>query len=296
MTDKNVLNENRPFYDYLFINAKNYKFKTWKECFPDNKVNIRKLLFNKNWDPFFDLIEKKSYFNEMNKLLSDYIANGKIILPYAELVFNIFNVLSPKDIKVVFLGQDPYPGMKQMYDKIIPQAMGFSFSVPLNYPKPMSLNNIFGNLLDYKHIEKIPDTGCLIMWVLQGCFMLNSSLTTFFSEMNAHKKLWEKFTNDLLEYLNDNFKNIIFLAWGKSAHMMCQKIDPYKHYIITSSHPSPMSFNKNFTGLTYSKNKNKFEKKEVTYPSFNKVDHFGRINEYLKKKNKTPIIWDLFNF
>lgn len=285
---------NRPLTDYIFANVNNYSFKTWQQCFPDNKIKLRSLIFNSAWYEFFDIVEKKAYFKRMESILSDYLSKSdEIILPYAELVFNILNILSPKQIKVVICGQDPYPGVNKINDKLIPQAMGFSFSVPLNYPKPDSLKNIYENLFEFGHISKIPDNGCLSFWVLQGCFMMNATFTTFYTKKNVHRNLWKCFTDDLLAYINMKCKNIVFVAWGKDAHILCQNIDPYKHHIITSSHPSPLGYEKTFSGFAYGKFKNLKDRKMVTYPSFKSTDHFGRINNYLKSINKTEIIWNL---
>lgn len=284
----------RPLTDYIFTDVNKYSFKTWSQCFPDNKITLRSLIFNPAWYDFFDIIEKKPYFVTMEKKLANYLVNDDTILPFAELVFNALNILSPKQIKVVFIGQDPYPGAEKINNKLIPQAMGFSFSVPLNYPKPLSLANIYQNLLDFGHIKKIPNTGCLSYWVLQGCLMLNAYLTTIYTKKKEHTAIWKNFTDDLIMYINNKCDNIVFVAWGGDAHMLCQKIDPYKHHIMTTSHPSPLGYDKTLNGYAYGKFKNPSDKKRVVYPTFKSTDHFGRINSHLKSINKREIIWDLF--
>lgn len=279
---------------YNFANVNNYDFKTWKQCFPNNKVSLRSMVFNSGWDDFFDIIESKPYYPRLEEILSDCITQkNKIVIPYPELVFNTLNTLSPQQIKVVIIGQDPYIGSMVINNKEIPQAMGFSFSVPLDYPKPPSLNNIYQNLLDFGHIPKMPDYGCLSFWVMQGCFMINASFTTFLGRKNAHKNMWKNFTDDLLMYINDQCENVVFAVWGADAHYLCINIDPYKHHIITSSHPSPLGFNKELNGFVYGKTKKSNERKRVTYSSFRSTDHFGRINSYLKSHHKIEIFWDL---
>lgn len=275
--------------DYIFANTNTYSFKTWHQCFSDKKVNLRALVFNPTWYEFFDIIETKPYYEGMERILSKILTkNNESILPHAELVFNMLNMLSPKRIKVVIMGQDPYPGISKIDGKSIPQAMGFSFSVPLNFPKPPSLDNIYKNLLEFKHVAKIPESGCLSYWILQGCFMVNASFTTIHTKKNVHKEIWKNFTDDLLTYINNNCTNVVFAVWGSEAHKICQNIDPLRHHIITSSHPSPLAYDKTFSGLSYGKNK-----KQVTYQPFKSIDHFGKINDYLKTVNKREIIWDL---
>lgn len=285
----------RPVSDYLFADAETYSFKSWGQCFPNNKVSLRSLVTNPAWNEFFDIVEQKPYFKGMERILSDYVAAKKeTILPYAELTFNSLNVLSPHQIKVVITGQDPYFNVNKINDVSIPQAMGFSFSVPKNYPKPPSLQNIYKNLEDFGHVKKKPESGCLAYWVAQGCFMINAAFTTFFGKPNAHKDLWRDFTNDLLAYVNTKCENIVFLVWGAFAHNLCINIDPYKHHIITSSHPSPLAVDKTFNGYIYGKSKNPRDRKPASYSSFKSTDHFGRVNTYLASVNKPQILWDLF--
>lgn len=284
----------RKLTDYIFANVSTYNFKSWKECFPTNKIKLRSLIFNPKWNHFFDIIENKPYFKRMEEILSDILVKNKqTMVPHAELVFNSFNILSPFQIKAVFIGQDPYTDIKKINKMDIPQAMGFSFSVPFGYPKPPSLSNIYSNMIDFNHLKSMPTTGCLSYWIIQGCFMINAALTTFFGVKNAHSTIWKSFTEDLLNYLNNEFEDLIFVVWGKPAHLLCQSIDPKKHRIITSSHPSPMSFTNTFTGTSYGTFKNPRDKKIITYPSFKSVDHFGKINDFLPKGKK--ILWDLLD-
>lgn len=286
----------RPITDYIFADANYYAFKTWKDCFPDNMVNLRSLIFNPSWYEFFNMVEKKPYYREIEKILSDYLDKGKdTILPYAELVFNSLNVLSPKNIKVVFIGQDPYPDVIKIGNKYIPQAMGFSFSVPKNFPKPPSLNNIYENLVEFGHIHKIPESGCLAPWILQGCFMINAAFTTFYGRKNSHRTIWRNFTIDLLSYINQICKNLVFLVWGKDAHMLCLDINPQSHMIITSSHPSPLSYDKVLHGYVYGESKFPGERTRAIYQPFKSVDHFGRMNKYLTSVGKSEIFLDILD-
>jgi uracil-DNA glycosylase len=130
------------------------------------------------------------------------------------------------------------------------------------------------------------------MWLLQGCLMINSALTTIHTKIGAHQATWKDFTVDLIKYINAKCQNVVFLAWGKHAHTLCLHIDPSRHKIITSSHPSPMSVTNTMSGKSYHLDPSK--RKDVTYPSFQSTNHFGEANEFLKSKGKIPIIWDLF--
>ena len=279
---------------YMFINANYYNFKSWDKCFPDGNVSLRSLVKNPEWDEFFDSVESKEYFKQIELELGNYIIkeSKKTILPYAELTFNIFNILSPSKIKVIIIGQDPYISTNNIKNKEVPQATGFSFSVPLNYGKlPPSLVNIYNNLVKYGHMEKLPEHGSLTYWILQGCFLMNASFTTFRGLSNAHSKIWEKFTQDLLLYINNKCSNVVFLVWGKFAHNLCMNINANKHHLITSSHPSPYSVSNTFMGKKYITDKNN-KNNDMLYPSFNDTDHFHLVNKYLESKSRDGILWN----
>ena len=269
--------KSKPLTTYMFVDINNYKFKSWNNYFSDGNVDIYKLLFNPTWNNFFT--EASKHVTSVESELTGFLKNNKSdkIVPPPELVFNIFNILNLSKIQVVILGQDPYQNDKW--------ATGFSFSIPLGIDSTSSLNNIYNNLIKYKHIETKPKCGCLTGWVLQGCFMLNAALTTFVSKSNAHRKTWFNFTKQLMTYINDNCNNCVFLAWGADAFKMCDKIDRNKHHVIASSHPSGYSYNNTFTGT--------LNGTSTVYPSFESIDHFGLANKYLVQNKKKEIIWDL---
>jgi uracil-DNA glycosylase len=288
--DKNIgINEH---IKYIFPSVKNYSFKPWDKVFSDNKVKLNELIFNTEWFDFFENVSQKKYFSNIEKILSKCVSNKQTIVPYPDLMFSALNMLSPKKINVVILGQDPYFNVDKINNQIIPQAMGCSFSVCLGYPKPPSLKNIYQNLLKFGHITEIPDSGNLSAWVLQGCLLINSAFTTIHGKANAHQLTWTDFSKDLIKYISSVCENVVFMAWGKNAHTLCLNVDPNKHKIITSSHPSPYSFTATMSGSSYGfDNKNR---KQVTYPSFNDTNHFGEANEFLESKKKNQILWNLF--
>jgi len=272
----------------LTISVDNYQFLSWKECFPNDHVDLRALLYNPSWNDFFDLIEKKPYYKNMLRILDGYMKGKQQMVPPPNLVFNACNITPLKHIKVVIMGQDPYFNSNIYNGMDIPQAMGCSFSVPFGYKAPPSLDNIYNNLVDFGHVKTKPVSGCLLGWILQGCFMINSSFTTFLGKANQHVQLWEKFTEDLILYLNDNCEKIVFLAWGANAIKLCSKIDHKKHHIIYSSHPSGFSFMATVKGRTPNGH-------DIIHPSFKSTDHFGKTNEYLKANGKKPILWDMID-
>lgn len=239
--------------DKVIINCDD-KFISWKKRF--DYCNVKKLLINRDWDIFFSTIN----FELINKTLENDRFHLKIVPP-PDLVFYPLNRLSPKKIKVIILGQSPYDNG---------EAMGASFSVPNGCPIPSSLRNIYRNLIKFGHLEFMPSHGFLGSWITQGVLMINCAFTGIIGNGNYYTKIWNDFTEALLNYLNENYKNLIFLVWGSFARKAVNVIDGNKHYLLISDHPSGRTRNSNFMNN----------------------DHFGKTNMILKKLRKRQIKWD----
>lgn len=196
-------------------------------------------------------------------LRSEYQA-GESVYPPANQIFNAFNLTPLSNLKVVILGQDPYHGAGQ--------AMGLSFSVPKTIPKPPSLNNILKEMAD--DIGTLPSAhGDLTSWASQGVLLLNSTLTVQQANAGSHQgKGWEQFTDTVIEVINKQTENTVFILWGSYAKKKGKYIDTDKHLILTAVHPSPLSANRG--GFFGSK-------------------PFSKANSYLQLHGKTAIDWQL---
>jgi uracil-DNA glycosylase len=165
-----------------------------------------------------------------------------------------------KQVRVVILGQDPYPTEGQ--------ALGLAFGVPQATEKlPPTLINIC------KEVEA--DTGNVVTdltlrsWARQGVLLLNTALTTEVGKMFAHGNLgWSPFTDQIISTLSAKRRNLVFVLWGKKAEAKLSLIDQDKHKVLIAGHPSPMSV-KLFTGCR----------------------HFSKTNKYLQKHGFSTIQW-----
>ncbi|MGI1794108.1 uracil-DNA glycosylase [Acinetobacter variabilis] len=188
----------------------------------------------------------------------------KVIYPPNHLIFNALNTTPLDRVKVVIIGQDPYHGPNQ--------AHGLSFSVQKGVALPPSLRNIFHELHNDLGV-KIPIHGDLTHWAEQGVLLLNAVLTVEAAQPTSHQKRgWEEFTDHVIDVLNEQRENIVFILWGAYAQRKGQRIDQNKHLVLKAAHPSPLSANRGgFFGC--------------------KV--FSKTNNYLKQHGIEPIDWQL---
>jgi len=221
---------------------------------------------NKSWLEHLENEFNQSYMQELKEFLLIEKQQGKTILPPPSHWFNALNSLSFETLKVVILGQDPYPTEGH--------AHGLCFSVlPEVKPLPKSLLNINKELLDDIGIDN-SHTGYLQQWADQGVLLLNSVLTVEKGNANAHQgKGWEQFTDAIINSININSNDVVFILWGAYAQKKGMLIDSDKHYILKSAHPSPLSAYRGFFGSK----------------------PFSKTNAYLIKNGKTPINWALDN-
>ena len=256
------------------LSASKYKFERWNKKFPRNvNVKFSELYVESSWKQFFKSINDIKGFEPIEKMLTS--EKDDDIFPYPDMLFDAFNMTPLNTIKVVFVGQDPYHSAALYEKRMIPHAMGLSFSVPVGLKIPSSLDNIFKNLLKYKHITKIPTHGNLFSWSAQGCLMLNAGLTVPKGVPSGHSKYWAWFSNQIIKYISDHLKHVVFVLWGDFAAKKLPLIDVDKHEAIITSHPSGLSCTKPLGN----------------YPAFSDYDHFGEINKLVKKFGMRTILW-----
>lgn len=203
---------------------------------------------------------QKPYFQN----LRDFVKNeyqSSTIYPPGKLIFNAFDTTPFDDVKVVILGQDPYHGTNQ--------ANGLAFSVSEDIAIPPSLQNIYKEIhSDLK--TPIKKTGDLSDWAKQGVLLLNATLTVRAHQAGSHQKRgWEEFTDSVIKILSDKKQHLVFILWGSYAQKKGAVIDPSKHLVLKSPHPSPLSAYNGFFGCR----------------------HFSQTNTYLSLHGIKPINW-----
>jgi uracil-DNA glycosylase len=206
----------------------------------------------------------KSYFQSLQQFVVEaYHQRPNAIFPPQELVFRAFNACPFYEVKVVILGQDPYPTKGH--------ANGLCFSInPDVRPFAKSLQNIFVEIKNDLGID-IPENGDLSRWANQGVLLLNAILTVEEGLPQSHKgKGWESFTDAVIQQISDQKEGVVFLLWGNYAKMKGKNIDRSKHLVLEANHPSPLSANRG---------------------GWFGCKHFSLANAYLKSINKDIIHW-----
>ena len=206
----------------------------------------------------------KPYFRQILQYINEERKLGHEIYPNNEDIFNAFRYTEFDAVKVVILGQDPY------HD--VGQAHGLAFSVKQGVAIPPSLRNIYKELSQDLSDFVIPNHGCLTHWADEGVLLLNNVLSVRAHSPDSHRDIgWETFTDYVVEVLNNQRDNLVFLLWGASAQKKGARIDKNRHLVLKAPHPSPLSANRGFLGCR----------------------HFSKTNQYLIEHNIKPIDWNI---
>ncbi|MBK7787891.1 MAG: uracil-DNA glycosylase [Saprospiraceae bacterium] len=227
-------------------------------------MNTSQVQIEESWKALLQEEFDKPYFEGIRQFLHNEKKAGKVIFPPGQQIFQAFSLTPVDQLKVVILGQDPYhnPG----------EAMGLCFSVPEGVKVPPSLNNIYKELRNDLNCE-IPNHGNLTAWARQGVLLLNAFLTVEQNKPLSHSKIgWQLFTDAVISHISEKLEGKVFLLWGNFAKAKAALINPERHLVLTSPHPSPLAGN-----------------------GFYNNHHFSKANDYLKQQGSSGIDWQIKN-
>jgi uracil-DNA glycosylase len=209
--------------------------------------------------------------DQLESVIDDIFGDTQhgIVLPNRADVFRAFHLTPPRNVRVVILGQDPYPQPQQ-------RAHGLAFSVPKGVKIPRSLNAIFKNLEADQDIEfHRPLHGDLTSWAQQGVLLLNTALTVRAGVPGSDKAIWTDFTDRVLHGINEECDHIAFLLWGRHAIDQAAVIRiRAQHLVVMTSHPAAWG--------------------RTSHPRFKESRPFFEANAYLTLRHpQGPVTWDL---
>ena len=221
-----------------------------------------------SWKNVLEADLRSPYMVRLRSFLQSELQAGKKIYPPMREIFSAMDHCPLDQVRVVIIGQDPYHGENQ--------AHGLSFSVKPGVRPPPSLLNIFQEIQHDMHTSESSQQefshtlGCLNGWAAQGVLLLNSVLTVVAGRSGSHQGYgWEKFTDKIVNIVNEQRDHVVFLLWGRPAQEKGAIVDRKRHYVLSAPHPSPLSVNRGFFGC----------------------DHFSKTNSYLQSHGYEPIDW-----
>jgi uracil-DNA glycosylase len=207
--------------------------------------------------PFF----REGHAEAVAALVDARAAEGAHVLPAAESVFRALALTPLERVKVVILGQDPYPRPGD--------AHGLAFSFVGDGRMPPSLKTILAEMAGDLGCER-PAGGDLTHWAREGVLLLNASLTVEAGQSGAHMKLgWAALTDEVVAAVSAGRRAAVFMLWGGPARQRAALVDRDRHLVIECGHPSPLNRNRDFQG---------------TRP-------FSRANAWLAERGEAPVEW-----
>nr|DAF24785.1 MAG TPA: hypothetical protein [Crassvirales sp.] len=178
------------------------------------------------------VIDKRELESVLSKLGPEY--KRKPICPAQSNVFKAFEVCPYDKLKVVMLGQDPYPqkgvatgilfGNKEgTRDKDLSPSLQIIKEAAINFEIPHNCI-IFDPTLE--------------SWAKQGILMINSALTVEMNKIGSHVMLWRPFIASLLKKLSENETGIIYVLFGKQAQTFKPYINKRFNTVLEENHPA----------------------------------------------------------
>ena len=202
----------------------------------DIKLKLVDRLQSSGWATKLRGFIQSSDFDKILETLYKLREDGKRFTPPLKQVFRAFEECPVNKLKVIVIGQDPYPHFG------VADGLAFSCS---NTGKPQpSLIKIFeavdSTVYDNERREYNPD---LTRWANQGVLLLNSALTCEIDKVGSHYNIWKEFIAYTMDIINFSDGGLIFVLMGKQAQELEGLIGEH-HYIIKTTHPAYASYTK----------------------------------------------------
>jgi uracil-DNA glycosylase len=195
------------------------------------------------WGDKLKMFIMSDEFNSILTQLWNESKEGVKFTPVVKDLFRAFEECPYNDLKIVFVGQDPYPQANV--------ADGISFSCSYTNKEQPSLRYIFDEIHrtiygpnfppgdnDPNRKDYDPD---LKRWSNQGILMLNTALTCSVNNIGSHIKLWEPFIQYLFDMLNNSNTGILYVFLGNKAKPYAKYISK-NNYKFFAVHPAAAAY------------------------------------------------------
>lgn len=226
--------------------------------------NLNNKLENSGWDRMLSPYVNGLSFDYIMEKLRDSVEQGRRFTPRFKDVFNGFYECPYDDLKVVIVGQDPYPQLG------VADGIAFSCSRKGKAEKSLQyiLKETIGDFTDTGRVMYTPEECDLKRWANQGVLLINTAFTCEINKIGSHYGIWKSFTEHVFDNINRHNPNTIFILMGKKAEAWQTLLPNCK--ILKCSHPASAAYR----GGEWDCN-----------------DVFNKANTMLIKQDKTCINW-----
>ena len=226
--------------------------------------NLNNKLENSGWDRMLSPYVNGLSFDYIMEKLRDSVEQGRRFTPRFKDVFNGFYECPYDDLKVVIVGQDPYPQLG------VADGIAFSCSRKGKAEKSLQyiLKETIGDFTDTGRVMYTPEECDLKRWANQGVLLINTAFTCEINKIGSHYGIWKSFTEHVFDNINRHNPNTIFILMGKKAEAWQTLLPNCK--ILKCPHPASAAYR----GGEWDCN-----------------DVFNKVNTMLIKQDKTCINW-----
>jgi len=219
------------------------------------------------WSEFLRGFLKSGDFDSIIQFLVKENESGRRFTPALKQLFRAFETCPVDTVKVVMIGQDPYPQPTV--------ADGIAFSCGNTGKPEASLRYILNSIettVPFEDKAAVDETDrCdLSRWSKQGVLMLNGALTTEVTKTNKHTDVWRPFLEYAVDMLNFKQSGLIWVLMGKQAQSFEGLIGDH-HLVITTTHPAYAAY--------------------LRAHEWDCNDVFNKINAQLVELKKEKILW-----
>ena len=226
--------------------------------------DVNNKLSDSGWDKMLSPFVNGLEFDYIINKLVECVNAGKRFTPKFKDIFNAFVECPYDDLKVIIIGQDPYPQLG------VADGIAFSCSNKGKAEKSLQyiLKQTIGDYTDTGRVIYTPEECDLRRWANQGVLLLNTAFTVEINSIGSHYNLWKPFTQYLFENINRHHKNIPTVLMGKKAEAWQLLLNNQKIYKV--AHPASAAYRGG---------------------EWNCDDVFNKVNQELEKQEKSCINW-----
>lgn len=210
-------------------------------------------------------IYSSDFKNIIQTLAQESWADRRFTPPLRD-VFRAFKECPYDQLKVVIVGQDPYPSIN------VADGIAFSCSksqTPLQIQPSLKfmLQEVNRTVYNGEYVSFNPD---LARWSNQGILMLNTALTVQINKIGSHYEIWKPLINYLFDYLSNYNTGLVYIYMGKQAQGWSDSVNDNNHKLFCS-HPASAVYNK--------------------FKSWDCQDVFNKASEIIQKNYNYSIVW-----